>query len=148
VNVGYQWNGFSNLYPNPKAPPLANGAIPTLKLPSDFDYSAGADIGIVKRFTVVADLLGQHFFNAPRVTPAVAASALPASQAIAGLPAALANTPTVGILNGAFDVDNLGLGIKLNPIGKLLVSANVLIKLNNGGLRSNYVPLAGVSYKF
>jgi hypothetical protein len=145
VNVGYQWNSFSSLFPNPLAQPVANGAIPTLKLPSDLDYSAGADIGIVKRLTVVADLIGEHFFNAPRVSAAV-----PASQvaALKGLPSNLDGDPTVGIANGAFDEDNFGVGIKINPIGKLLVSANVLIKLNDGGLRSNYIPLVGVSYKF
>jgi hypothetical protein len=148
ANVGYQWNGFSDLYPNPDAAPLPGGALPTLKLPSDLDYSAGADIGIMKRLTVVADLVGQHYFDAPRVTPAVPASSLTGAEAIKGLPPALANTPTVGIQNGAYDADNFGVGIKVNPIGKLLVSANVLIKLNNGGLRSNYIPLVGVSYKF
>jgi hypothetical protein len=48
----------------------------------------------------------------------------------------------------SFDEDNLAVGIKVNPFGKLVVSGNVLIKLNNAGLRANYVPLVGVSYKF
>jgi hypothetical protein len=145
VNLGYQWNGFSNLYPNLTVTPVANQGVPTLRLPSDLDYSAGADVGIVTRLTFVADLLGQHFFSAPRVLPAV-----PASQAdIPNLPRNLDNFPTVRVRdNQSYDNDNLGLGFKVNPIGKLLVSANVLIKLNDGGLRANYVPLVGVSYKF
>jgi hypothetical protein len=158
VNVGYQWNGFSDLYVNPciTAPPgplscqpkstsSPNYSLPTLRLPSDLNYSAGVDIGIVKRLTFVADLVGQHYFNALRVTPAA-----PASQVIPNLPpnAVLRSQPTVGITNGSYDNDNLGLGFKVNPVGHLLLYANVLIRLNQGGLRSDFVPLVGVSYKF
>jgi hypothetical protein len=102
------------------------------------------DIGIVKRLTFVADLLGQHYFNALRVTPAI-----PASHVIANLPSAVLRAqPTVGVRNGEYDNDNLGLGFKVNPVGHLVVYANVLIRLNQGGLRSDFVPLVGVSYKF
>jgi hypothetical protein len=154
ANVGYQWNGFSNLYVNPCfTKPLGSpsscqskysSSIPTLRLPSDLNYSAGVDIGIVKRLTFVADLLGQHYFNALRVTPAI-----PASHVIANLPSAVLRAqPTVGVRNGEYDNDNLGLGFKVNPVGHLVVYANVLIRLNQGGLRSDFVPLVGVSYKF
>ena len=160
-NVGYQWNGFSDLYVNPNACsipvtelpslPVTNPCktieaqpgygLPTLRLPSSLDYSAGADIGIIKRLTVVVDLVGQLFFNAPRITP-------PAPSTLPNLPTHFQGLETVGIKNGDFNDDNLGLGLKVNPIGKLLISANVLIRLNTGGLRANYIPLVGVSYKF
>jgi hypothetical protein len=154
VNVGYQWNNFSSLYVNPcftkpLGSPLScqsknssnpNYSLPTLRLPSDLDYSGGVDIGIVKRLTFVADLVGQHYFNAPRVTPA--------KPAPSSVPTALIGKPTVGIANGDYDSDSLGLGFKVNPVGHLLISANVLIRLNTGGLRADYVPLVGVSYKF
>ena len=136
ANFAYQWNGRSVLFPNSNA-----GGY--LRLPDSLEYSAGVDIGITKRFTVIGDLLGRHFFDAPRVTRAV-----PASQSIKGLPPELSNLPTVGIGRNSFDEDNFAVGIKVNPVGKLLVSANVLIKLNDGGLRADYVPLVGISYKF
>jgi hypothetical protein len=46
-------------------------------------------------------------------------------------------------------VDNLALGLKIKPIGHLIISANALIRLDDGGLRPNrFVPLVGISYSF
>jgi hypothetical protein len=36
----------------------------------------------------------------------------------------------------------------VNPISTLLVSFNVLIQMNDAGLRSRVVPLVGFSYSF
>ena len=138
VNFGYQWNSFSDLNRN------VNGG-GDLRLPDSLDYAAGADVGVVKKLTVVGDFVGQHFFNAPKVTPAVPAS----SANIAGLPSVFANSLTVGVATGSINVDNLAVGLKVNPVGRLIVSANVLIRLDDGGLRpARFVPLAGISYRF
>jgi hypothetical protein len=157
VNLGYQWNGFSVLRVNPcyytnatcgfrqqgqpQLPPS------TLRLPDSLDYSAGVDIGVVKTLSFVADLVGQRFFNAPRVTPAAPAGEL--NPPIPGLPISLGNLATVGLVNSSYNVDNLGLGLKWNPAGHLILSANALIRLDSGGLRpARVVPLAGISYRF
>lgn len=138
VNFGYQWNSFSDLNRN------VNGG-GNLRLPDSVDYSAGADIGVVKKVTVVADFVGQHYFNAPRVTPAVPAS----SANIPGLPSIFANSPTVGVATDGINVNNAAIGLKLNPVGRLILSANALIRLDNGGLRpARFVPLVGISYRF
>jgi len=162
VNLGYQWNDFSNLYINscrfkPVTDPTScqgGTGLPTLRLPDSLDYSAGADIGIVKRLTVVADFVGQHYFDAPRVTvPEPFATAN-----IQGLQTIPGNTPqinqfnaskTVGVTNSAIDVNNVALGLKVNPGGRLIISANALIRLDSGSLRpERFVPLVGVSYRF
>jgi hypothetical protein len=137
ANIGYQWNSFSALY-------LKDGA--NQRLPDSLDYSGGADIGVNKRLTIVADLMGQHFFNAPRVTAPELGSQFFSNDP--NFPGALSGYSTVTVKNSSFDVDNFGVGFKVNPFGRLLVSANVLIKLNDAGLRANYVPLVGVSYRF
>ena len=36
----------------------------------------------------------------------------------------------------------------LNPVGKPLITANVLFRVNDAGLHSKPVPLIGVSYSF
>src|SRR5208282_3116250 len=97
--------------------------------------------------------VGQHYFNSPRVT-----SQVPASKAgIPGIPipgtsaaiAAFNSAPTVQVATGGVNLDNLALGLKWNPIGKLIVSANALIRLDDGGLRpARFVPLIGLSYRF
>lgn len=151
VNVGYQWNSHSDLYID------TNGGF--LRLPDSVDYSAGTDIGIVKKLTFVGDFVGQHFFNAPRVTKAVAAGGnvpgIPACSSNSNGACTVTNFPqfsastTVGVATGSISVDNLALGLKVNPVGRLIVSVNALIRLDTGGLRPDrFVPLAGISYRF
>jgi hypothetical protein len=54
----------------------------------------------------------------------------------------------VEVQSQSYEVDNLSLGLKVNPVGHLLVSLNTLVKLNNGGVRARVVPLVGLSYSF
>jgi len=129
VNAGYQWNGRSVLY--------QSGGVNQL-LPRWFEYSAGVDVAVVKRLTVIADLLGQHFFNAPRITPAAPVSYTIPSGAVT----------SIGVQNGDYDADNLAIGLKLNVWKNLLFSGNIMFKLNEGGLRSVRTPLLGLSYRF
>jgi hypothetical protein len=134
VNAGYQYNTRSVLY--------QSGGINQL-LPRWFEYSAGADVRIVKRLTVVGDLLGQHFFDAPRITPAS-----PANYQIQPPSGNAVYVNSIGVQNGAYDSDNLAIGLKANIWRSLILSENVLVKLNEGGLRSKVTPLAGLSYRF
>jgi hypothetical protein len=140
ANFSYQWNSQSVLNLG------ANGE--SLRLPSSLGYSAGVDYSVLKRLTVVGDFVGQHYFDATTITSAQLAT----SANVPGLAtdnALYGTVRTVGVKNhSSFDEDNLAVGVKLNPVGKLVVSANVLIKLNDAGLRANYVPLVGISYKF
>lgn len=131
LNVAYQWNGDTLLAKN------INGQEDNL--PGFFGYAVGVDAGL-KRVTVIADLLGQHFFDAAQVsTPR-------------NIPVTIDQNPTtlssVTPINGSYDVTSLSLGVKVNPVAQLLLSGNLLIKLNSGGLRATVVPLAGISYSF
>jgi hypothetical protein len=132
LNLGYQWNGNSLLAAN------ENG---NQHLPGYFGYAGGADIGVTRRLTVVADLLGEHFFNAPQISKPETVSANVNNQ-----PTSF--TSVVRVPSSSYEVDNLSLGLKLNPVGHLLLSANVLLKLNEGGVRARAIPLVGISYSF
>jgi hypothetical protein len=131
LNLGYQWNGNSVLAAD------QNGSEP---LPGYFGYAAGADIGLTKRFTVAADFLGQHFFDAPQITKP--------ESVLAPVNNVPQSFTSVVQKKDSYDGDNLSLGVKVNPIGHLLISANVLLKLNESGVRARAVPLVGVSYSF
>jgi hypothetical protein len=167
VNLGYQWNDFSNLYVNPcyfyvSNPCKGGTGLPTLQLPHSLDYSAGFDFGVVPKLTIVTDFVGQRYFDGPRVTRAIAAS----GAGIPGIPTSCSGSSatcqqignfnqtfgafqTVGVTNGSFNVDNVALGLKVNPIGHLILSANALIRLDDGGLRpARFIPLVGISYRF
>jgi len=130
VNLGYQWNGTSNLF--------INSAGTHLNLPSSFLYSGGADYRVINnKLTLTAEFLGQAVINGPRL---VAASS-PA-------PAPLASDGNIKSFSGTYAMDNLSAGFRCRPFKGLLLTGNVLFALDNGGLRSKIVPLAGISYKF
>jgi len=129
VNLGYQWNDSS-----PLAGDIFTGT--SGHLPNQFTYAAGFDAGVNKRFSFAADVLGQKVFHAQGIQPSTFTAANGTQFA-----------------DNAFvrenpNITNGSVGFKVNPIGTLLVSFNVLIQLNDAGLRSRVVPLAGFSYTF
>jgi len=136
LNLGYQWNGDSIL--NAKGTNSAANPIAKQQLPTDFSYKVGADLAMTTRFTFVVDLLGQQYFDAPRFT----------SVTNIPVPALGRSFPTVQPTTGGYTVNNLGIGGKVNIVDRLLATGNLLIKLDHGGLRSDVVPLIGLSYTF
>jgi hypothetical protein len=131
LNVGYQWNTKSTLATDQKGKET---------LPGSFNYAAGADIGMTKRLTIVADWEGQVYFNAPHIsTPRNIASTINTKPV---------TFPSVVLVNGSYQVNSVAAGLKANPIGHLLISANVTFKAGDGGLRARVVPLVGISYSF
>ena len=129
VNVGYEWNDSS---------PLAGDIFTGSKghLPNQFEYAVGFDAGLGKKFSFAADVLGQDIFHAQGVAPytftAANGTQFPDNNFV---------QETANIVNGS-------VGFKVNPISTLLVSFNVLIQMNDAGLRSRVVPLVGFSYSF
>jgi hypothetical protein len=145
ANIGYQWNGFSVLHLNPCFEAGTCPAQSYLRLPDTLDYSAGVDLGLVPRkLSVVADFVGQYYFNAPRINPAATVTGLrPDSTPIGNIA-----LTSVSVATASYYVDNMSVGAKWSPTNNLIFSANALLKLNNAGLRSKFVPLVGVSYRF
>ncbi len=146
VFVGYGANGSS----------LIAGDISTGKkerLPGQLTYSGGADVWLTKWFTGAFDLVGQQVFQARR-TSVTTFKELGACLDTTGKcdPAkgfAPANMDqNLSQSTGTFNITNASVGLKMRPFARLLMTANVLIKLNDGGLRARVVPLAGVSYTF
>lgn len=150
ANFGYQWNSFSVL--------RLSAAGASLRLPDTLDYSGGADVGLIPRkLSVVADLVGQHFFNAPRITSPKAVTpgganctvgiCVPDTTSVSG-PLQNVTLKSIGVTTASYNVENMSVGLKFSPKGNLIFSANALLKLNDAGLRSKVVPLVGVSYRF
>lgn len=132
LNLMYQWNSRSSLN--------TDVAGHEQNLPGYFGYTVGADIGVKPWFTFIADLIGQHYFNAPRIT-----TSRSISEPVNGVPMPFT---TINSLQADYDLENLALGIKLNPWRKLLLIGNATTTLNNGGLRATVVPMVGASYSF
>ncbi|MGH9606154.1 MAG: transporter [Terracidiphilus sp.] len=134
AKVGYQWNTDSDLN-NPTLTPNGNQA-----LPGGMQYDIGADWAMQRHWTLAADLLGNQFLNTPRLVPGAIVNITTASSTLS-----LA-TSTSG--NSSYSINNVSTGVKWNPAGNLVISANVLTQINNNGLRSRPTPLVGISYKF
>jgi len=141
AKVGYQWNTSTELNPQYVTDPNTgnlkyNG---NLSLPGGVQYDVGADWAAARHLTLAGDLLGNQFINTPKLVPTttpitVSGTLEPLATSVPG--------------NSSYTINNLSAGLKLNPIGQLVLSGNVLIQLNNNGLRSRPTPLVGISYKF
>jgi hypothetical protein len=166
ANIGYQWNGDSILAGNitgttfsedtdgkitgiAGTPLITTGGPATKKsLPNQLLYFFGVDMGVTDRLTVNLDYLGQTVFDAPRIVSAtftttpVAPALLPAGSQFDD-PKTLA---TIGPEKKTTTLNNGSVGLKYNLFGGLLLTGNVLFRMDNHGLRQNVTPLVGLSY--
>jgi hypothetical protein len=155
--VGFEWNTKS----------IAAGDLATglkANVPNDFAYSVGADAWITKWLTGSFDIIGQHILSTEQVLGSETfgtqkLSVIPQQfLANCGTCTANPNPNTVArnnltLSSGAvsYNVTNASMGVKIRPLGKLsklVVTANVLVRLDEGGLSYKPVPLVGVGYTF
>ena len=129
INVGYQWNGKSELAGDIATKTKAD-------LPDQFIYAGGFDVGVTKAVTLVFDFLGQRVSESPRFFEGTFTAADGTTF------------PNVGFKNGAFNLYDAAVGLKLNVVGRLLLDGNVIFKLNDAGLRDNVSPLVAFEYSF
>lgn len=93
---------------------------------NDLIYEAGLDYTLFQRVTFSADLLARHAFGVDRrrvTTFGVGKTANPDT------------------LTGSF-------GVKVNPVGSLLVFLNVLVPLNETGVRDDLTPTFGLEWTY
>jgi hypothetical protein len=101
----------------------------TTGITNDLVYEVGFDYTFFQRATVSMDVLGRHAFNVDRVR---------VRNVIDQDFGKKANPDTV----------SLSVGLKVNPIGTLLVFVNVLFPLNQTGVRDDVTPTFGVEWSF
>ena len=135
MKLSYQWNGNSQV--------MNLQALPTTGLPGGLQYAAGADFKIVRSLTLAADLLVNQFVNVPSFTTTNPDLPGPAGQG--GIPKTI---PFTASTNLTYTTANFSGGLKWSPKAHFLLYGNVLLQLNNVGLRSDPVPLFGIAYNF
>jgi hypothetical protein len=164
VMVGYEWNSNSILSARINVvPPTFPGGAPQASIglltgqkgymPSAFLYTGGVDAWITKWLTGSFDVVGARILRGG--TEAVKSQSFPAPCTAGCL---TEPTPsTVSSLNlapnpdASYSVTNASMGVKIRPIpkvSKLVLTANVLVRLDNGGLHSKPAPLVGLGYTF
>lgn len=152
LNIGYQWNGDSILAGNitgttfsesaTGSPQIQNGPATKGKIPDQFLYSAGVDFGATSRLTLAFDYLGQTLINTPRVFPSTFITAnIPGGTGSLNLPTISGGKDTIALSSGAA-------GLKYNLFGNLLLTADVLFRLDSKGLRQDVTPVVALSYAF
>jgi hypothetical protein len=130
INAGYQWNGESILGGEP-------GSGEASDLPDLAQYSAGAVIEVHPRITAAVDLLGRYIIDSPRLR-------------VEDFHALDNRTiyPNITFTSGSFHEISAAAGLKINLFNRLLLDMNLLVRLNQDGLRDKISPLVGVEYAF
>ena len=128
INLAFQWNGNSLLG--------SDVAGTKGKLANDIFYSAGVDWAVAPKLTLAFDYLGDYVSDQFRLLRT-------ATQTSPGV-----TVPDVAVVQGSFNTLRGPIGLKYNPAKNLLISANLLLRLDHNGLRNNPVPLVGISYTF
>ncbi|MBV9623036.1 MAG: hypothetical protein JOZ14_03555 [Acidobacteria bacterium] len=162
VLVGYEWNSNSILTSRQVtltvfgAPQQQNKGLTTGQkgyMPGDFLYTAGFDAAIAKWITGAFDIVGARFLRAG--TESVTSQSFLAPCNSGCIVAPSPNTVSMKSLlphsDASYSIDNASIGVKIRPIpkaSKLVLTANVLVRLDNGGLHSKAAPLVGLGYTF
>jgi hypothetical protein len=131
VSAGFEGNGNSILAGSVTTQPVTKAPLPDV-----FTYSAGADAGVVRWLGVSADYIGTSLLNASRIQTSTYTDFVGNTHQ---------NIDTfVSTVNQA----SISAGAKIRPVARLLITGNVLFRLNDAGLHFKPSPLIGVSYTF
>ena len=131
ASAGFEGNGNSILAGTVTSQPVTKAALPDV-----FTYSAGADASVLRWLGLSADYIGTSLLNAARIETSTFTD-------YAGHTHENINT-FVSTVNQA----NISAGAKVRPMARLLITGNVLFRLNDAGLHFKPSPLIGVSYTF
>jgi len=159
VNLGYQWNGKSILAGDitgtvigensSGAVTIQNGDPVKHNLPGQLFYSAGVDMGVTKNLTLAFDYLGQTLFNAPRVVAGTLTTATIPGSTGTTCPAKPGCTlPTITGIKETVALNNGAIGLKYDLFRNLLLTADLLFRMDDHGLRQDVTPLIALSYAF
>jgi hypothetical protein len=134
-SFGYQRNGDS-LLAGDITGSAGSASVVKSHLPDILTYDAGADFGVTHRLTLSGDFIGQSLLDASKI------------KATTFTDFAGNELPNIFASKGTINQENIAAGLKFSPTGKLLVTANVLFRLNEAGLHAKPTPLIGASYTF
>lgn len=110
-----------------------------------FAYVGGAEVLVNRRTTLMGDLIGRTYRNALRLEDSTLTQVY---QQGAGAPFQTATLDAVSVVSKNLSSVLSAFGVKVNPAGSLLISAQVLVGLNDAGLRAKITPVIGFDYTF
>jgi hypothetical protein len=128
INAGYAWSNHD--------------------VPDVIDYAAGFDWALSPRLTFIVDALGRTFRDT-RVLRVVDTT-FQYNTNIATDPVDLHTATLKQLVATEQDSTSFlgSVGLKVNPVGNLLLTVNGLFSINGRGLQAKFSPLVGLDYSF
>jgi hypothetical protein len=125
-------------------------------LPDEINYSLGMDWAVHPRVTLNADFVGRTLQDAVRLESnptefpfCMMRSTAPGPPVCAPGGSTTATLPELSGSEGDLDLWFGAAGLRFNPVGNLLISANALLSLGDEGLQSDDVlPVISIDYSF
>ncbi len=115
-------------------------------LSDEINYTAGFDAGLHPRVTFTADLLGRTLRDASRLVESERSFSF--TQRLTPTLVQQATRVTPEARTGDLTLLVGAAGVKVNPAGRLLLSASVLFSVGNAGLQDKITPVFGLDYSF
>ena len=134
ANVGYTFSSGHDHGPLSVAP----------ERPDEFSYAVGFDTSITERLTFSADMLGRTLRDVGRLVPVLRQFPFTRQDGTFGFSAFEEFTRRPGDMTLAVGAA----GVRFNPRGNLLISAQVLMPITKAGLRDRVTPVIGLDYSF
>jgi hypothetical protein len=107
--------------------------VPNDHLKNQFQWAGGVELVAAPKFTILADVLGQKILGAgPLEVGSVNVASAAAAQSLI-------------FADGSLDKITFIPGMKVNLIGKMVLSLNALVTMKNNGLHSTVTPVAGIN---
>ena len=152
INGGYTWSSNA---PDPNAPLTVEAST----IPNQVSYAAGFDWAIHPRVTFIVDVLGRTYLNSQTVTLVNQEYTAVTGDSIGGScfcepegenPPRTIHRSFQRLSSSEANLNTLlgSIGFKVNPVGNLLITANVLFSLNRKGLQDSLSPLFAIDYSF
>jgi hypothetical protein len=143
AEIGYEVNGNSIL-----AGQFVGTATNTKgSLPNRFLYIVGADVVVTKRLTGAFDIYGQRLFGVPQLFPSTYTDLGKCNDVNCDILSPGTTHPDLLVRQNAdYNITSASLGLKFRVFRHLVITGNVLLKIDNNGLRSQAIPLVGASY--
>jgi hypothetical protein len=113
-------------------------------IPDEFSYAGGFDAAVSSRTTVSVDMTGRTLRNLGRLVPVARQFPFVTQAGVFGTAAFEEFARRPGDLNLVVGAA----GVRFNPRGNFLISAQVLLPVTKAGLRDKVTPVIGVDYSF
>ena len=145
AEIGYEVNGNSILAGNFVGPTAPNTKGP---IPNRFIYIVGADVAVTKRLTGAFDIFGQRLFGVPQLFLSTYTDLGKCNDENCDILTPGTTHQNLLVRTTDYNITNASLGLKFRAFRHLVLTGNVLLKMDDAGLRSKAIPLVGAAYSF